>query len=66
MNNKQFMDGGLYDNMPFNPLIERRYTHLIVIDINGLGMTRKLENSERIYLKRIVCSEDLGGTFDFN
>ena len=66
VNNKQFMDGGLYDNMPFNPLIERRYTHLIVIDINGLGMTRKLENSDRIFLKRIVCSEDLGGTFDFN
>ena len=66
VNNKQFMDGGLYDNMPFNPLIERRYTHLIVVDINGLGMTRKLENSDRIYLKRIVCSEDLGGTFEFN
>lgn len=66
VNNRQFMDGGLYDNMPFNPLIERRYTHLIVIDINGIGMTRKLENSDKVYLKMVSCSEDLGGTFEFN
>lgn len=63
---KQFMDGGLYDNMPFNPLIERGYTHLIVIDINGMGLTRRLENSDKVYLKMISCSENLGGTFDFN
>ena len=63
---KQFMDGGLYDNMPFNPLVERGYTHLIVIDINGIGMTRKLEKADRIYVKMIGASEDLGGTFEFN
>ena len=63
---KQFMDGGLYDNMPFNMLIERGYTHLIVVDINGVGMTRKLKNSEDVYIQMITCSEDLGGTFEFN
>ena len=63
---KQFMDGGLSDNMPFNILIERGYTHLIVVDINGVGMTRKLKNSEDVYIQMISCSEDLGGTFEFN
>ena len=63
---KQFMDGGLSDNMPFNMLIERGYTHLIVVDINGVGMTRKLKNSEDVYIQMISCSEDLGGTFEFN
>ncbi len=63
---KRFMDGGLYDNMPFNPMIERGYTHLIVIDINGLGLTRKVQNPDKICLKMVTCSEDLGGTFEFN
>lgn len=63
---KQFWDGGLFDNMPFNLLIERGYTHLIVIDINGLGQTRKMENAEKVYLNMISGSEDLGGTFEFN
>ena len=63
---KLFMDGGLYDNMPFNPLIERGYNHLIVVDINGVGMTRKMENADNVYLRMISCSENLGGTFEFN
>ena len=62
----QFMDGGLYDNMPFNILIERGYTHLIIVDVNGVGMTRRMENGENVYIKMIACSEDLGGTFEFN
>lgn len=63
---KRFLDGGLYDNMPFNPLIERGYTHLIVVDINGIGLTRKVENPDKVCLKMISCSEDPGGTFEFN
>lgn len=63
---KRFMDGGLYDNMPVNPLIERGYTHLVAIDVNGVGQTRKVENADKIYLNMISCSESLGGTFEFN
>ncbi len=63
---KRFLDGGLYDNMPFNPMIERGYTHLIVIDINGIGLTRKVANPDKVCLKMVSCSEDLGGTFEFN
>lgn len=66
VNGKKLWDGGLYDNMPFNLLIERGYTHLTVIDINGMGLTRKVENAEKVSLKMISGSEDLGGTFDFN
>ena len=66
LNGKRFVDGGLYDNVPFNLLIERGYTHLIVIDINGIGMTRKVEHADKIYLKVVTCSEALGGTFEFN
>ncbi len=63
---RKFMDGGLYDNMPVNMLIQRGYTHLIVIDVNGIGMTRKILNADKVYLKIVSCSENPGGTFDFN
>lgn len=63
---KAFMDGGLYDNMPFNSLIQRGYNHIVSIDINGIGQTRKMENAENTYLKMIQSSEDLGGAFEFN
>lgn len=63
---KRFIDGGVYDNMPINPLVERGYTHIITIDINGIGLTRRVEKPDDVFVKTIRCSEDLGGTFDFN
>ena len=66
VDDKRFMDGGLYDNMPVNMLIRRGYTHLIVIDVNGIGMTQKIVNADKVYLKIVSCSENLGGTFEFN
>ncbi len=62
----QFVDGGVYDNMPINMLIQRGYKKIIVIDVVGLGLRRKIENRDGILIKMIRCSEDLGGTFDFD
>lgn len=66
VNGKKLWDGGLYDNMPFNLLIERGYNRLVVIDINGIGQTQKVESADDVLLKMVACSENLGGTFDFN
>mgnify|MGYP000957964851 CR=1 FL=1 len=60
------IDGGVYDNMPVNMLLDRGYKKIIVIDIAGMGLRRKLEKKKDVYLKMIRCSEDLGGTFDFD
>ena len=60
------LDGGVYDNAPINMLIKRGYKNIIVVDINGLGMTQKVIDKENIYMKVIHPSEDLGGSFEFN
>ena len=61
----EYFDGGLYDNTPINMLVNKGYKNIIVADIAGLGINRKIEN-KNIYLKLISPSEDLGGTFEFN
>ena len=62
---KEFMDGGLYDNIPINMLIEKGFKNIIVADIAGVGVERKIINKD-IYLKRISPNENLGGIFEFN
>ena len=58
-------DGGLYDNIPINCLIEKGYKNIIVIDIAGVGFSKKVKD-KNVYIKVISPSEDLGGTFEFN
>lgn len=62
---KRYIDGGLYDNAPINMLIEKGYKNIIVIDISGIGLRRKVID-KNVYVKFIRNSEYLGGTFDFN
>ena len=66
INNEEYYDGGLYDSAPTNMLIEKGYKNIILVDIAGVGLSRKLSTNKGIYLKIIRPSEDLGGTFDFN
>lgn len=66
INNEEYYDGGLYDSAPTNMLIEKGYKNIILVDIAGVGFSRKLTTSKGIYLKTIRPSEDLGGTFEFN
>lgn len=62
---EEYFDGGLYDNIPSNMLIEKGYKNIIIADIAGIGFSKKSTNKD-IYVKLISPSEDLGGTFEFN
>lgn len=62
---EEYFDGGLYDNIPSNMLIEKGYKNIIIADIAGVGFSKKTINKD-VYVKVIHPSEDLGGTFDFN
>lgn len=62
---EEYFDGGLYDRSPANMLIEKGYKNIIVIDISGVGISRKSVNKD-VYTKVVLPSEDLGGVFDFN
>ena len=65
INGEEYFDGGLYDNSPSNLLIEKGYKNLIIIDIAGVGFSKK-SLSKDLYVKVVSPSEDLGGTFEFN
>ena len=62
---KEYFDGGLYDNVPSNMLLEKGYKNIIIADIEGMGFSRKATKKD-VYVKVISPSEDLGGSFEFN
>ncbi len=62
---EEYYDGGLYDNIPSNMLIEKGYKNIIIADIAGIGFSKKSVNKD-VYIKVLSPSEDLGGTFEFN
>jgi NTE family protein len=61
----KFLDGGLYDNLPINMLINKGYSRFIAVDISGPGLKRGLVNKD-VYIKLIRPDESLGGIFEFN
>lgn len=62
---EEYLDGGLYDNIPINMLLKKGYRNIIVVDVAGVGIKRKMIKKEA-YLKVITPNESLGGTFEFN
>ncbi len=62
---KNYIDGGVYDNIPYSMARRRGYRRIIVIDISGIGMRQKLqiEGGCTIYIKNSI---DMGGVLDFN
>ena len=62
---KKYIDGGIYDNVPYTMARRRGYQRIILVDISGIGLNRrpKTEGSETIYIKNSI---DMGSAFDFN
>jgi NTE family protein len=65
INGNHFTDGGVYDNIPFTMMKNRGYRRIIVVDISGLGVTRRpdMAGTETVYIKN---SMNLGNMLDFN
>ena len=62
---KEFLDGGLYDNIPVNMLLKKGYRRIIVIDVAGVGLVKKNLDQDA-YIKVIKPKEDLGSIFEFD
>lgn len=62
---KNYIDGGLYNNLPINLLKDKGYKDLILIRTHGVGIVRKV-NLEDLNAIVISPNEDLGGTLDFD
>lgn len=65
IDNKKFIDGGVYDNIPISLMLERGIKNIIAVDVSGPGFNRKIDTKDAnvIYIKN---SDDLGGVLDFN
>lgn len=62
---KSYIDGGVYDNMPINPLIRRGYDHIIAIR-TGSTMPHQKVVDKTVKIDYINPSEPLGDTLAFS
>jgi len=62
---KYFIDGGLYDNCPINLLARKGYKKIIAIRTFGMGRIQNVRY-RNLEITSIVPSEDLGMPLDFN
>jgi NTE family protein len=62
---KKYIDGGLYDNVPYAMARRRGYRKIILVDISGIGMHRraKTEGTQTVSIKNSI---DMGNAFDFD
>jgi NTE family protein len=62
---KKYLDGGVYDNIPYSMVRKRGYRRVIISDISGAGRNRKPEiaGSITVYIKNSI---EMGGVLDFN
>lgn len=73
IDNKRYIDGGFYDNIPIAPLVEKGIKDIIVVDISG-GFTGvpvvqrrdKLEDYSDCNITVIENTQDLGGTLEID
>ena len=55
-----FLDGGMYNNLPTNMLLDGSCSTIIQVDIDGPGIKRKFNNKTNIPIIEIKWSENLG------
>jgi NTE family protein len=65
IDNKKFVDGGVYDNIPISLMVDKGIKNIIVVDVSGPGINRKVDYKD-INITYIKNSDDLGGVLDFN
>ncbi|WP_018249882.1 patatin-like phospholipase family protein [Orenia marismortui] len=65
LDGKRFIDGGLYDNLPINLMIEKKIDRIIAVDLKAIGKKQPVKDKE-IDILYISPSDDLGNILDFN
>lgn len=62
---KIFIDGGFYDNLPINLLVRKGYKNIIAIRTQAMGITRKVESKD-VNITYISPSDNLGSILNFD
>jgi NTE family protein len=64
--NKKFIDGGYADNLPINFALEMGATTIIAVDLESIGIFKKIKLYDADKLITISSSWDLGNILTFN
>ncbi len=64
VDDKLYLDGGFYDNLPIRLLLSKGYRDLIVVRLNALGRIRKVRE-DGLNITYVNPSEHLGMALDF-
>lgn len=65
IDNRKFIDGGVYNNVPISLMMKKGIENLIVVDISNNGLPKNLDLTG-LNIIHIEPSESLGGVLDFN
>lgn len=66
LNGQKYLDGGIFNNVPIDMLINRGYKDIIVIRIYGLGLEKPIKIPKDVNLIEIAPRINLGGILEFD
>lgn len=66
LNGLKYLDGGMFNNVPVDILINRGYKDIIVIRIYGMGLEKPIKIPKDVKLIVIAPRINLGGMLEFN
>ena len=68
LHGKRYMDGGAWNNVPFDTLMKLGYKDIIILRIYGLGFDkeRTVEIPEDVTVYHVAPRRDLGGILEFD
>ncbi len=66
IDDKKFIDGGYFDNIPVAMALKRGAENVIAVDLSAAGIIKKDTLKESDSLKKISCKWSLGSFFAFN
>ncbi len=64
IDDKLLVDGGMFDNLPINMMLDKGYDEIIAIRVMGLGRQRKIKKKKDVKITMVKPSEDLGKTLE--
>ncbi len=66
INDKKFIDGAYFDNIPVEMALKKGAKNVIVVDLDSIGIERKDAYTEAQFLKVISCRWSLGSCAAFD
>lgn len=66
LHGKTYMDGGMFNNVPLESLVKRKYKDIIMVRIFGIGREKKVKLPEDVTVYSIEPRVDLGNILEFD